>query len=129
MKVPSATTKKAINKLNKCHKDMLHSVEALFAVYDPLVEKLQEWVRENNNSIHKAYLCMCIDIIMWKFIAVQKRVPFDGDLMDKMSDCDVEIARDKRFRDINIDSMVMPRVSSDDALSAFVYGKFITEIK
>ena len=127
MRIVSAKTKTAQKNILNAYTKMSDSVVRLFSLYPQLVDKLQKWVRANKSSIYKTYLCL--GDIYWKFVVVQNKVQFDGELMDKMSDFDIELARDLVFKDMDCDTIVIPKVTNKDALAAFVYGNFIVEIK
>ena len=83
-----------------------------------LLGKLQQWSRAYSDRIHRSDVQVRSfkDIL---FVAMQKDIPYDDDLTDKMSELDSDIFNDPNFSEISLNTLVIPRCSVD-SMQAFV---------
>ncbi|MCL2709300.1 MAG: hypothetical protein FWE95_00330 [Planctomycetaceae bacterium] len=83
-----------------------------------LLGKLQQWSRKHSDRIHRSDVQVRSfrDIL---FVAMQKSIPYDDDLMGEMSELDIDIFNDPNFSEICLNTLVIPRCSID-SMQAFV---------
>jgi len=86
-----------------------------------LIERLQNWSKEHSDLISRA------DIRVrsyndFLFVVMQKEVPYNFDLSDKLTDLDIEIANNSDFDWITLDVLAIPRCSAE-AAQAFIDWK------
>ena len=83
-----------------------------------LLERLQKWGEKHRSSISRADVRgMDSDGIL--FVVMQKGVPYDFDLSEKLTDLDIEIANSPDFDLITLNVLAIPRCSHD-AAQAFI---------
>jgi len=86
-----------------------------------LVERLQDWSKEHSNFISRADIRV-LAYNDFLFVVMQKDVPYDFDLSDKLTNLDIEIANNSDFDWVTLNVLAIPRCSSE-AAQAFVDWK------
>jgi len=85
---------------------------------EALLKKLQDWSAKHSEIICRAdFRVMSLDDFL--FVVMQKDVPYDFDLCDKLTELDIEIANDADFNLVTLNVLSIPRCSSD-AATAFI---------
>jgi hypothetical protein len=83
-----------------------------------LFERLQDWSKEHSNLISRADVrALAYDDFL--FVVMQKDVPYNFDLSDKLTELDIEIANDSDFDWLTLNVLAIPRCSSE-AAQAFI---------
>jgi hypothetical protein len=83
-----------------------------------LVERLQDWSKEHSHIISRADMRV-LSHDDFLFVVMQKEVPYNFDLSDKLTDLDLEIANDSGFDKVTLNVLAIPRCSSE-AAQAFI---------
>lgn len=89
-----------------------------------LRDELAVWLNERLPQINTAYLSFRESGIL--FVVVQSMVERDNKLAEDLTDLDIRLAADDRFKSLNIDVLSVP-VTSSDAILAFTSSGHINQ--
>jgi hypothetical protein len=82
-----------------------------------LQDRLAAWIQTHRDQIHAAYLTIRPNGLL--FVAVQRDVACDRELVSALTDLDLSIACDEKFNLINLEVLSTPHVPKE-ALDAFL---------
>jgi len=85
---------------------------------ESLLLKLQDWSKKHSDTICRADFRV-LSLNDFLFVVMQKDIPYNSDLSDKLTDLDIEIANDDNFNLITLNVLAIPRCSFD-AAQAFI---------
>jgi len=83
-----------------------------------MLKKLKTWSKEHSNLICRADIRF-LSQDDFLFVVMQKDVPYDFDLSDKLTELDIDFANDIHFNLISLNVLAIPKCSSD-AAQAFI---------
>jgi len=115
------TTKEAVEAIQDWSSSINQAVTFLSRIKEQskaLLEKLQEWCEKYCDFISRADVRV-VSGDDFLFVVMQKSVPYDFDLSEKLTDLDMEIANSPDFDLITLNVLAIPRCSYD-AAQAFI---------
>ena len=109
----------AVNEVVKACQ-LLVSGYVFFEQLKSLQSRLYEWVNLHKDRLHSAYIAFrpTGDLL---FVAVQKDVTRDAELVDMMTDLDLHVAADPSFSELRLEVLSLPHTSSE-SLEAFLFS-------
>ena len=81
-----------------------------------LIDRLRDWSEENAAGLSTTKINLRSDGIL--FVATQKHVPRDEELISKLTDLDIAIANDAAFDLITMNVLSLPRVEETSAFTS-----------
>lgn len=83
--------------------------------WQALLERLIQWLRQNDKDVKKAYLTLRDGGLC--FVVIRKSAAYDRAFEDALTRLDIDIARDSDFDTITLNVMGLPNVSNRAAMS------------
>ena len=88
--------------------------------FQKLLERLAKWIHGNKGEIESAFLTVRDAGLL--FLVVRNSKKYNGKFEDKLTDLDIEIARDKNYDKIKLSVLAIPQVDFEQ-ISSFLDPK------
>ncbi len=85
--------------------------------FGDLLDFLSKWIEANKPKIHRAQVAVRENDLL--FLVTQAGAAYDDELMDSLSDLDIEVANSESFSLVKMNVLAIPR-TPDEASTAFI---------
>jgi len=93
-------------------------------VSDLLLPRLSAWIKEHRARVQKAFLTLRDGYLL--FLVIRKQVRYDEEFTDRLTDLDIEIARNPDLDHVQMNVLALPAVTNEGAES-FVSPRWALE--
>jgi hypothetical protein len=115
---PAEAVKAIVERTSPWVEIVQEHMKALTKQTESMLKKLKNWCKEHSRLVRRADVRF-LSLDEFLFVVMQKDVPYNFELSEKLTDLDIEISNDEYFNLLTLNVLAIPCCSSD-AAQAFI---------